>query len=129
MPADRPSHAVTSRTATALRVPFRWSAAQIVAGGPGHLIPTEFTGSLYDETLGQTLFTFDQVKGGGNANRNQSAVTCTHSKSGRCRFSCRGMAGERHPGRPAACPGRAAPLDPPPAGLRSVLQWRFMVVS
>ena len=42
-----------------------WSAAQIVAGGPGHLIPTEFTGSLYDETLGQTLFAFNQVKGGG----------------------------------------------------------------
>jgi hypothetical protein len=58
-----------------------WSAAQIVAGGTGHLVPTEFTGSLYDETLGQTLFTFDQVKGGGNANHNQPAVTCTHSES------------------------------------------------
>lgn len=60
-----------------------WSAAQIVSGGTGHLIPTEFTGSLYDQTLGQTLFTFDQVKGGGNANHDQPAVTCTHSESGK----------------------------------------------
>jgi hypothetical protein len=60
-----------------------WSAAQIVAGGTGHLVPTEFTGSLYDESLGQTLFTFDQVKAGGNANHNQPTVTCTHSESGK----------------------------------------------
>ena len=60
-----------------------WSAAQIVSGGTGHLVPTEFTGSLHDETIGQTLFTFDQVKGGGNANHNQPAVTCTHSESGK----------------------------------------------
>ena len=28
-----------------------WSAAQIVSGGTGHFVPTEFTGSLYDETI------------------------------------------------------------------------------
>ena len=60
-----------------------WSAAQIVSGGTGHLVPTEFTGSLYDETLGQTLLTFDQVKGGGNANHNQPTLTCPHSESGK----------------------------------------------
>ncbi len=59
-----------------------WGAAQIVSGGTGHLVPTSFSGSLYDETTGQTLFTFNQVKADGNANHNQPTITCTQSETG-----------------------------------------------
>jgi hypothetical protein len=56
-----------------------WGVGQIVAGGTGHLVPTEISGSLFDNVIHQTLFTFDQAKGGGNANHNQPTVTCTTS--------------------------------------------------
>ena len=56
-----------------------WGVGQVVAGGTGHLVPTEFSGSLVDNVIHQTLFTFDQAKGGGNANHNQPTVTCTTS--------------------------------------------------
>ena len=56
-----------------------WGVGQIVAGGTGHLVPTEISGSLVDNVVHQTLFTFDQAKGGGNANHNQPTVTCTAS--------------------------------------------------
>ena len=59
-----------------------WGVGQIVAGGTGHLVPTAFSGSLVDNAINQTLFTFDQAKGGGNANHNQPTVTCTQSETG-----------------------------------------------
>ena len=59
-----------------------WGVGQVVAGGTGHLVPTEISGSLVDNTVHQTLFTFDQVKGGGNANHNQPTVTCMASQTG-----------------------------------------------
>jgi hypothetical protein len=61
-----------------------WGVGQIVAGGTGHLVPTAFSGSLVDTAHGmnQTLFTFAQAKGGGNANHNQQTVTCTGLETG-----------------------------------------------
>lgn len=59
-----------------------WGVGQIVAGGTGHLVPTEISGSLVDNAINQTLFTFDQAKGGGNANHNQPTLTCTASQTG-----------------------------------------------
>jgi len=59
-----------------------WSAAQIVDGGTGHLIPTVFSGSLYDSTLGREIFSFSQTKGGGHANHQQQTVSCTQEQSG-----------------------------------------------
>ena len=59
-----------------------WGVGQIVAGGTGHLVPTEISGSLVDNAINQTLFTFAQAKGGGNANHNQPTVTCTQSETG-----------------------------------------------
>ena len=59
-----------------------WGVGQVVAGGTGHLVPTAFSGSLVDNAINQTLFTFAQAKGGGNANHNQPAVTCTQSQTG-----------------------------------------------
>jgi hypothetical protein len=61
-----------------------WGVGQVVAGGTGHLVPTAFSGSLVDNApnVNRTLFTFAQAKGGGNANHNQPAVTCTQSETG-----------------------------------------------
>jgi hypothetical protein len=59
-----------------------WGVGQIVAGGTGHLVPTAFSGSLVDNAINQTLFTFAQAKDGGNANHNQPTVTCTQSETG-----------------------------------------------
>jgi hypothetical protein len=59
-----------------------WGVGQVVAGGTGHLVPTEISGSLVDDAINQTLFTFDQDKGGGNANHNQPTLTCTASQTG-----------------------------------------------
>ena len=59
-----------------------WGVGQIVAGGTGHLVPTAFSGSLVDNAINQTLFTFAQAKGGGNANHNQPTVTCMASQTG-----------------------------------------------
>jgi hypothetical protein len=58
-----------------------WSAAQVVSGGSGTLIPTTFEFSAYDVTVGQTIFQGEQIKGGGNANHNQATVTCTQSET------------------------------------------------
>ncbi|MDT4912636.1 MAG: hypothetical protein QOC66_1764 [Pseudonocardiales bacterium] len=58
-----------------------WGAAIVVSGGSGHLIPTSFSGSLYDVTTETTIFTFSQVKGGGHANRHQPTVTCADSET------------------------------------------------
>jgi hypothetical protein len=60
----------------------RLGVGQVVAGGTGHLVPTAFSGSLADNAVHQTLFTFAQAKGGGNANHNQPTVTCTQSETG-----------------------------------------------
>ncbi len=54
-----------------------WGVGQVVAGGTGHLVPTAFSGSLVDNAVNQTLFTFAQAKGGGNANHNQPTITST----------------------------------------------------
>ena len=61
-----------------------WGVGQVVAGGTGHLVPTEISGSLVDNApnVNRTLFTFDQAKGGGNANHNQPTVTCMASQTG-----------------------------------------------
>jgi hypothetical protein len=54
-----------------------WSAAKIVSGGSGTLIPTTFDFSAYDDTAQQAIFNGVSVKGAGNANHNQQTVTCT----------------------------------------------------
>jgi hypothetical protein len=59
-----------------------WGVGQVVAGGTGHLVPTEIIASLFDNATNQTLFTGDQAKGGGNANHNQPTITCTASQTG-----------------------------------------------
>ena len=59
-----------------------WAVAQIAGGGTGHLVPAAFSNSLHDDTANQTLVTFDRAKGGGNADHNQPAVTCTLSQTG-----------------------------------------------
>jgi hypothetical protein len=59
-----------------------WSVGQIVSGGGGHLIPTSFTFSAYDVTTGTPLFTGTQTKGAGNANHNQSTITCSQTMTG-----------------------------------------------
>jgi hypothetical protein len=59
-----------------------WGVGQVVAGGTGHLVPTVIGGSLFDNAIDQTLFSFEQAKGGGNANHNQSTLTCTTSQTG-----------------------------------------------
>jgi hypothetical protein len=60
-----------------------WGAGQIVAGGTGHGVPTASSGSLVDNAIDKTLFTFAQTKGaGGKANHNQSTINCTMSETG-----------------------------------------------
>ena len=62
-----------------------WSVGQIVDGGTGHGIPTKISGTIVDNKDSnnpQTLFTFEQAKGRGNANHNQPTVKCTTSESG-----------------------------------------------
>ena len=59
-----------------------WAVGQIIAGGTGHGVPTAFSGSLVDNAVHQTLFTFEQAKGGGMANHNQSSISCTTSETG-----------------------------------------------
>ncbi|MEO5608437.1 MAG: hypothetical protein ABIQ61_09800 [Ornithinibacter sp.] len=59
-----------------------WSVGQIVEGGSGHLIPTSFTFTLFDVTTDATIFSGEQLKGGGHANRNQTSVTCSNVESG-----------------------------------------------
>jgi hypothetical protein len=59
-----------------------WSVGQIVVGGTGHGVPTAFSGSLVDNAVDQTLFTFEQAKGGGKANHNQTTISCTASQTG-----------------------------------------------
>jgi hypothetical protein len=54
-----------------------WSAAQIVEGGSGTLVPTSFEFSAYDDTLDQSIFSGTQVSGGGHGHGNQETVTCT----------------------------------------------------
>ncbi|MGN6161764.1 MAG: hypothetical protein ACTHOG_08690 [Marmoricola sp.] len=56
------------------------SSVQIVAGGSGHFTPTSFAGTLVDESTHQTLFSFQQTKGNGNANHNQASITCTDTQ-------------------------------------------------
>ena len=48
------------------------------AGDSGFLI---FESNL-DNAVGQTLFTFEQAKGGGKANHNRTAINCTTSETG-----------------------------------------------
>jgi hypothetical protein len=58
-----------------------WSVGVVVDSAKGaHLIPTSFSGSATDDTTHTTLFSFSQIKGGGNANRNQQTVTCTSTQ-------------------------------------------------
>lgn len=57
-----------------------WSAAHVSGGG--HLIPTSFSFSAFDNTLNTELFTFTQQKGGGNANQNQPSISCSQSMTG-----------------------------------------------
>jgi hypothetical protein len=59
-----------------------WAVGQIVVGGTGHGVPTAASGSLVDNAIDKTLFTFEQAKGGGKANHNQSTINCTSSETG-----------------------------------------------
>jgi hypothetical protein len=54
-----------------------WSAAQIVQGGTGTLIPTSFEFSAYDLTKDLSIFSGSQVSGGGHGHGTQATVTCT----------------------------------------------------
>lgn len=54
-----------------------WSAGVLIDGGSGVLVPTSFSGSLYDETTGQEVFSFEQLKGNGNGNHNQQTISCS----------------------------------------------------
>lgn len=55
-----------------------WSSVQLVdSDWSGHLTPVSFSGTAFDETIGETIFQFSSLKGGGNANQNQEQVTCT----------------------------------------------------
>jgi hypothetical protein len=58
-----------------------WSAAQIVSGGSGTLIPTSFSFAAYDVTTEQQLFSFTAPKGGGEANHNQQTMTCVQTET------------------------------------------------
>ncbi len=59
-----------------------WSSAKIVSGAGGTLIPVSFTFSAYDVTTGTDLFSFTQVKGGGNANQQQMTYHCYQTMTG-----------------------------------------------
>jgi hypothetical protein len=59
-----------------------WSVAQVLPGGSGHLIPTSFVFSAYDDTTQQPLFSFTQPKGNGHANHNQQTVFCSSTQTG-----------------------------------------------
>jgi hypothetical protein len=61
-----------------------WSAAHIVDGGSGTLIPTSFTFSAYDETANLLLVPPEKMlKGDGAANHQQSPVlSCVQSMEG-----------------------------------------------
>jgi len=54
-----------------------WSVGQIVDGGTGHGIPTKISGTVVDIMHPETQFTFEQLKGRGNANHNQPTIKCT----------------------------------------------------
>ena len=54
-----------------------WGSAQIISGGSGVGSPVAFGGTGTDTTVGQTLFSFSQMKGQGFAEHNQSATTTT----------------------------------------------------
>lgn len=58
-----------------------WSTAKIT-DFKGHLIPTDFSGQLVDDNTDAVLFSFDQVKGGGNANHQQGQISCMTTQSG-----------------------------------------------
>ena len=54
-----------------------WGAAIMIDGGTGVIDPTSFNGSMYDETAGQEVFSFEQMKGNGNGNHNQLTISCS----------------------------------------------------
>jgi hypothetical protein len=58
-----------------------WGAVQIVDTS-GHLMPVSFTFTLEDLTTDTVLFSDSQDKGSGNANNQQSTVTCSESFTG-----------------------------------------------
>ena len=57
-----------------------WEAVKVVSGGSGRLIPTAFEFSAYDDTIQTSIFDGTEVKGGGNAQHNQTTVTCSDSE-------------------------------------------------
>ncbi|WP_157371563.1 hypothetical protein [Angustibacter sp. Root456] len=52
-----------------------WSVGRIV--GDGHLVPTSFTFGLVDLATGDTIWSGQQLKGGGHANPQGQVVTCS----------------------------------------------------
>jgi hypothetical protein len=57
-----------------------WGVGTISGGS--HLIPTSFSGTFTDVTTNTVLFSFSQMKGNGNALKNQMQITCTQTESG-----------------------------------------------
>jgi hypothetical protein len=51
-----------------------WGVGRISSGD--HLIPSSFSGVIYDETLQVALDSFSMAKGKGNGQHNQSQLTC-----------------------------------------------------
>ena len=54
-----------------------WSVGRIVDGNGAHLIPTSFSMAVTDTVSGVTTVIPFGAKGGGNANHNQTQVTCS----------------------------------------------------
>jgi len=58
-----------------------WEAVQVVSGGSGRLIPTQFEFSAFDITTNTPIFDGTQLKGSGNANHRQATVTCSDTQT------------------------------------------------
>ena len=59
-----------------------WSSVQVLTGGTGHLTPVSFSATLFDNTINQTVFQGDALKGNGNGNHQQQGQTCTSTITG-----------------------------------------------
>lgn len=70
---DGSSYAITV-TQTSNDNSVAWGVGTVSGGD--HFIPTSFSGTFVDTTLGITLDSFSQAKGNGNGQHNQTRLTC-----------------------------------------------------
>ena len=59
-----------------------WASVQVLTGGTGHLTPVAFSATLFDNTINQTVFQADTLKGNGNGNHQQQQQTCRSTITG-----------------------------------------------